>query len=331
VLAVVALAVAAATVDSAVVVEGGGSAGLGGGDVGGAGPDSSGDLGVTSFVGGPVVPPAICIRWLNHPLVIVGVVGVFLLGGVVAYRRTGSVLPPLTLWISFGLPLYLVHSILTVCGPTGGQFSVGGGGAQPNVSVAPGGGAGGFGGGAGSAVPVPTALLALLLAAALSVSVILLFVSTADESAPEFEEGDPEEDQPDVAAVARTAGEAADRIEADADTDNEVYRAWVEMTRHLAVEHPQSSTPAEFAAAAVDAGMARGDVEELTDLFEAVRYGGEPATRERESRAVAALRRIEATYADADSDTDGDGTDPDGTGRNGSGSGSGSPGGDPWR
>lgn len=300
VLAVVALAVAAATVDSTVTVTGSDATGLGGGDVGGAGPGGNGDLGVTSFVGGPVVPPAICVRWLNHPLVIAGVVGVFGLAGLVAYRRTDSLLPPVTLWISFGLPVYLVHSILTVCGPTNAQFSIGGGPAPSNVSIVPGGGAGGLGGGSGQAVPVPTALLALLLAAALSVSVLLLFVSTDDDTLPDAEESTAEEPEPDVAAVGRTAGAAADRIEADADAENEVYRAWVAMTRHLAVDHPDSSTPAEFATAAVDAGMARDDVAELTTLFETVRYGGETPTAEREARAVAALRRIEETYADAD-------------------------------
>jgi hypothetical protein len=77
---------------------------------------------------------------------------------------------------------------------------------------------------------------------------------------------------------------------------NEIYRAWLEMTRHLAVDRPRSSTPTEFAEAAVDAGMAREDVRELTDLFELVRYGGEAPTPDRVDRARDALRRIERTY-----------------------------------
>ncbi|WP_390215270.1 DUF4129 domain-containing protein [Halobaculum halobium] len=83
--------------------------------------------------------------------------------------------------------------------------------------------------------------------------------------------------------------------------ENEVYRAWREMTGALAVDNPRSTTPAEFAVAAVDAGMDRDDVDTLTDLFEAVRYGAEPVTPEREREAVDALRRIEETYADGDS------------------------------
>ena len=70
------------------------------------------------------------------------------------------------------------------------------------------------------------------------------------------------------------------------------------MTTHLPVDNPASSTPAEFADAAVAAGMDREDVAELTRLFEAVRYGDEPITPEREDRAVAALRNIERSYGD---------------------------------
>lgn len=71
------------------------------------------------------------------------------------------------------------------------------------------------------------------------------------------------------------------------------------MTTHLDVDRPASSTPDEFTRAATQAGMACGDVEELIDLFVTVRYGGGDVTRERETRAVAALRRIEREYAEA--------------------------------
>jgi len=113
--------------------------------------------------------------------------------------------------------------------------------------------------------------------------------------------GEGEEQTPvfggDAAAVGRAAGRAADRIEDSEGVGNGVYRAWVEMTRHLDVEHPESSTPSEFAAAAAEAGLDGDDVEELTWLFEEVRYGGREATADRESRAVEALRRIESAYA----------------------------------
>lgn len=103
-----------------------------------------------------------------------------------------------------------------------------------------------------------------------------------------------------VAAVGRAAGRAADRIETSDDIGNEVYRAWVEMTELLDVAAPESTTPGQFAAAAVEAGLDRGDVNELTRLFEDVRYGGRPVTPIEEHRAIAVLRRIESGYAEAD-------------------------------
>jgi len=104
-----------------------------------------------------------------------------------------------------------------------------------------------------------------------------------------------------TAAMGAIAGRAADRIEdspADdgSDTDNEVYRAWGEMTAQLDIESGETTTPREFERRAAAAGMSPDDVRELTDLFETVRYGGEAATEERERRAVSVLRRIESTY-----------------------------------
>ncbi|MEY7848171.1 DUF4129 domain-containing protein [Natrarchaeobius sp. A-rgal3] len=109
------------------------------------------------------------------------------------------------------------------------------------------------------------------------------------------------------AAVGAAAGRAAERIEATRDVDNEVYRAWLEMTRPLEVDRPETSTPGEFASAAVDAGLEREDVDRLTALFEDVRYGQAETTDEMESRAIAVLRRIEGEYADAERN---DGSEP---------------------
>ncbi|WP_241692902.1 DUF4129 domain-containing protein [Haloarcula limicola] len=99
--------------------------------------------------------------------------------------------------------------------------------------------------------------------------------------------------------VAAVAGHAADRIADDAPPDNAVYQAWREMTDALDVPDPETSTPGEFQAAAVDAGMDSEDVAVLTDLFETVRYGDQTATEERERRAQQALRNVERTYGGA--------------------------------
>ena len=94
-------------------------------------------------------------------------------------------------------------------------------------------------------------------------------------------------------AAARIEGETGDEA-----VENDVYRAWQEMTTHLEMDRPDTTTPREFQHAATTAGMEATDVRELRRLFEAVRYGGESATEEREERAVSVLRRIESTDND---------------------------------
>lgn len=102
-------------------------------------------------------------------------------------------------------------------------------------------------------------------------------------------------------AIADAAGRAADRIEtADEGAENEVYRAWKEMAESVDVADPRTATPADFAAAAADAGLDPDRVDELTDLFEAVRYGDREVTEERERRAIEALREIEREHGGDD-------------------------------
>lgn len=295
-LAVVAIGLAAATLDSPVRTDSGGFGfGPADPDAGAPGGDSSEfALGNQSASGGAGITPP-CFPVLDRWWAILAILGVFGAGAYLVHRRLG-VLGVIAYAGPVGIPLLFGHALLTLCtlpAPEAREalFEPG------NVSFVPG-GSGAPGTGSGTSVTDPSFLLMAGLGIALLAAVALLFVSSGGDD-PEAEEpaGEPEPD-PDVAAVGRAAGDAADRIEDATDVDNEVYRAWREMTTHLDVPNPQSSTPAEFAAAAVDAGMARDDVEELTALFEAVRYGGESATEERESRAVAALRRIEDAYAE---------------------------------
>lgn len=144
----------------------------------------------------------------------------------------------------------------------------------------------------------------ILIIALVVVAVLFAFVAYRASGDDTVNANDPvparEPDDSALAAVGAVAGEAADRIEGAADMDNEVYRAWHEMTTHIDVSNPDSSTPEEFATAAEDAGMDPEHVDELTQLFLDVRYGGDDATADREERAVAALRAIEDRYADGD-------------------------------
>ncbi|SHG41753.1 DUF4129 domain-containing protein [Halobaculum gomorrense] len=300
-LAVLALGVAAATLDSATTTTA--SGGLGAGtspNDAGLGEDSDGalDLGGERPSGEARLRVSVCVEFLTRPgvqLGLLGGVGVFL-GAM--YRTTRS-------WLISGLfvaaalfPLGVLYLGLISCGSSPTEVAVGAAeSAVENASLLPSGGGAAGANAAGEAVSAPTALVGLLLVVAILGSVLLLVVSTGDDE-DDLAEAPPEPPAPERRReVGARAGEAADRLESDADLENEVYRAWREMTGALAVENPRSTTPAEFAAAAVDAGMAREDVSTLTEAFEAVRYGDEPATPEREREAVAALRRIEEAYA----------------------------------
>lgn len=302
-LAVLALGVAAATLDSATTSAAGG---LGAGtepDDAGVGADSDGavDLGGDEPSEAARVQLNVCVEFLTQPgiqLALLAGVGLFLAS---MYRTTRS-------WFISGLfvasalfPLGVLYLALISCGSTPTAIAIGATeSVAENASLLPAGGGSAGANAAGEALSAPTALVGLLLVVAILGSVLLLFVSTGDDE-DELAGEAPDPPAPERRqAVGARAGEAADRLESDADLENEVYRAWREMTGALAVDNPRSTTPAEFAAAAVDAGMAREDVTTLTEAFEAVRYGDEPATAEREREAVDALRRIEEAYADGE-------------------------------
>lgn len=116
---------------------------------------------------------------------------------------------------------------------------------------------------------------------------------TGDRGSPE-DEGTADDDS--LEAVAATAGRAAERIRQAESVENEIYRAWRELTRAVSTANPEATTPGEFSAAAIRAGMAEDDVRELTRLFNDVRYGDREPTPAAERRAVEVLERIERSY-----------------------------------
>lgn len=156
-------------------------------------------------------------------------------------------------------------------------------------------------------VPLPTQAVSTILSPPVLAGVVLVvvvgalvYLSVVSGDRGSLDVGDPAPtDAADLDGVGKAAGDAADRIERQADVSNAVYRAWREMVRHLHVPNPDATTPDEFETRAIEAGMNPRDVSELTRLFEDVRYG-EYTPADRESRAVDALRRIEDAYADAD-------------------------------
>ena len=145
-------------------------------------------------------------------------------------------------------------------------------------------------------VSTPTILLVALLAIAIAATAVALFGRRDEESGEELVEGGHDRRSAEAAAIGGAAGRAADRIEERETFDNDVYRAWREMVDPLEVPNPETTTPGEFEAAAVEAGIGREDAAALTALFEEVRYGGRAVTDDRERRAVETLRRIEARY-----------------------------------
>ncbi|MCU4801363.1 DUF4129 domain-containing protein [Halobacteria archaeon HArc-gm2] len=155
------------------------------------------------------------------------------------------------------------------------------------------------GGAAGESVADPS-LLSLVVVFTLTLVCLAAVVTVRQRSAETATASSNDDQSTAAAAVGRAAGRAAERIETGDDLDNEVYRAWREMTSPLDVSRPESTTAGEFEAAAVDAGMDPDDVRELTDLFEGVRYGGRDPEPADEERAVALLRRIEDQYAEAE-------------------------------
>lgn len=160
------------------------------------------------------------------------------------------------------------------------------------------------GDGEGSGEESSTLDTSLALVAILSVVLILgaVLALRRGSDGTGAEEGEKPDEGVDSTTIGAIAGRAADRIEEDnetgTDAENEVYRAWREMTARLDADSGETTTPREFQQLAVETGMQPDDVRELTGLFERVRYGGADATEDREQRAVRVLRRVESTYGE---------------------------------
>jgi hypothetical protein len=197
-------------------------------------------------------------------------------------------------------PIFLtVYFLRTQCGGTGTGISNGtigeGNGSGPIENVGPN-------------IP-PVFLVGGFAVLFVGVAAVLYISSGSREYVPEEED---EEEEPDVADIAAAAGAAAERLEArDADVDNEVYRAWWEMTQLLNVSSPETYTPGQFADAAVELGIDKEHVDALTTLFEEVRYGHQDP-ESREERAIEVFREIEKYGEETAAGSDTADAEPDG-------------------
>lgn len=241
-----------------------------------------------------------CIEFLMSPTFIVGALTAIVLLTWLLKRRENiayalAIVGPLVLFL---LPVWWA---VTDCGGPISGSEGGGRGAIMNYTDPT--NIGGTASETTQQLMSPMVLLGLLIVLAGLLAYLTLRASGDDtveteETSPELDQET--EDEAALEALGAAAGEAADRIQEPTDVNNEVYRAWREMTHHLNVENPDASTPTEFADAARDAGMSGDHVERLTDLFRDVRYGGREPTEDREQEAVDALRVIEETYAGGD-------------------------------
>lgn len=284
--ALLAVAFAAATLGSTVTTQ--------------DGPSGPGNGGGGQGEGGPLPPPesgspgeTVVVPYLAELLTALAVLAALaLLVYALLHRREA-----LALLIVLALLLALIYFLFELVADLGGEFS------PPPLDPGAGGPLGGEGDGDGTggeepAAPSTPSILAdfVLLLAVAGGLIALVGRSSDDDARTGSHEADPST-APDSAAVGRAAGRAADRV-AGRETENEVYRAWREMTGLLDAPDPESRTPGEFADRAVEAGIGEADVEELTRLFEDVRYGERAASEEYERRAVETFRRIERRYAE---------------------------------
>ena len=259
-------------------------------------PDSDDDQqGVSGVSEGqnPLEIPQYCVEILTQPSGILGLVLGFGLVVGFAYWQRGFVASILAGYL-LGLPMLIGYGLLTQCPTPGGNGDgesallsfLAGSGMTESLTT--------------TAIPTPVLAAIVVVATVLAIGALVLVSGNEEITQPEPEE----DEEPTLGDFAAVAGEAADRIEStDASVDNAVYRAWQEMTELLEMEDPETSTPGQFSAAAIEAGLDETSVTDLTRLFEEVRYG-DMDPEPREELAVETLRRIERTYGQSTSDGD---------------------------
>lgn len=96
--------------------------------------------------------------------------------------------------------------------------------------------------------------------------------------------------------LAAEAQRALDTLHAGADVKDTVLRCYFEMSRILVerrgLERAQGMTPREFERQLKTTGLPRASVEQLTRLFERVRYSTRAASQQDEQLAIASLEAI---------------------------------------
>jgi hypothetical protein len=96
--------------------------------------------------------------------------------------------------------------------------------------------------------------------------------------------------------LAREAQDAIDALQAGADVKDTVMRCYFEMSRVLSeqrgVRRAETMTPREFENRLRGVGLPEASIEQLTRLFEGVRYGARVPDEEEERQAIACLTAV---------------------------------------
>jgi len=306
---VVAIALASATLPTPKQVDSSGGGGSsGGGDQVGLSDEGGSDLlpasnvNVTSGATGPA--SGFCDPVILNLEVLATLGALVLLGGGLLTRVYDLGVGAVFVVIGTLLLAIIVLLFVLLCGSPDPPALFTDPAAAPST---PGGDGSDDGSGSGSGDdPSPSiSLPSFLLLVLVGLAVIGLLVAGLTLRRSDDDDEDPSAEPPGAKLneeISVAARRAAEKLESEDETalENAVYRAWAEMTDELSVDRPESSTPGEFARAAVEAGMDADDVTELTALFEEVRYGHATPTERREQRAIDALRRIERAYAPDD-------------------------------
>lgn len=282
VLAVIALGAAGAAIGTG--GEGGSSsAGLGEGEGVGGGPSQGGPLGMEVEII-PLIPGG----WI--PLVL----GIIAVSGFV-YAVVKLVLTILARdWaelkrflVEAGQKIGIIVLIAVAAWLLFGLFDGSSGGGSTGIL------GGGESEGAGGSSSDTGIQLPGLVGIAVVAAVVLFIAFLSLRRRGEDEETAPQPTiEPDTGGA--VTGGGSERVTAAVPTtpaDNDVYRAWLDLVDAAGVSATRR-TPAEVAERAVEAGVDEDATREITDLFEAVRYGpGDPGSED-ERRAREARRRL---------------------------------------
>lgn len=140
-------------------------------------------------------------------------------------------------------------------------------------------------------------IIAATIASILLVGAVMMGSGRSSSDIPRENQSQAQPTNSDSAAeIGRIAGEVANRFDSESSMENDIFRAWKQMSDLVSRGAPTSKTAGEFATAAIEGGMDPGDVSALTRMFEDVRYGTMPVTPEREHTAIQIFRRIERKY-----------------------------------